>query len=193
MLNSGRNASGSKPKVLDAIKVAPGQSSTRDVTYYVVTTGKVAEKAGGAHAAAKTDKPRAPSTPGGQRKAQNTVAWACRRASVDKRSSPRQRTRLHCGKIVDPRSETLIECQIYDLSEGGARLRLFAHVGFPAQIALFEPLSERLREASIVWSRSNEVGISFLPRTHARGLTAEELARLRAGLNPAKRRAAVPA
>jgi hypothetical protein len=105
----------------------------------------------------------------------------------DKRSSQRRRTRLRCGKIVDPRNSFLIDCQIYDLSDGGARLRLFACAALPEQIQLFENLPERLTDAKIAWQRNREIGICFMRGGRPRELTGIELTLLRAGYNPAKR------
>lgn len=89
----------------------------------------------------------------------------------EKRSAPRRRTRLRTGKIVDPRSLYLIECQIYDWSETGARLRLFSNVLVPSRIQLFEDVSERLINATIVWRRRREIGLRFVPRSGLRSLT----------------------
>lgn len=104
----------------------------------------------------------------------------------EKRAVPRRRTRLRTGKIVAPRSVYLIECQIYDWSETGARLRLFTNAMVPSRIQLFEDVSERLINATIVWRRRREIGLRFVPRAGQKSLTKAQLACLRTGYNPAK-------
>jgi hypothetical protein len=94
----------------------------------------------------------------------------------ERRLSRRRRTRLRSGKIVDPRSAHLIDCQIYDWSGMGARLRLFDSVSVPGRIQLFEDVSERLINATIVWRRSREIGIRFVPYARKCTLTKAQLA-----------------
>ena len=55
----------------------------------------------------------------------------------DKRIYPRRRTRLRSGKVTDRDGRFLAECQIYDRSPNGARLRVTTnlagagpHLGF---------------------------------------------------------------
>ena len=104
----------------------------------------------------------------------------------ERRLSQRRRTRLRSGKIVDPRSAYVIDCQIYDWSGLGARLRLFDNVSVPGRIQLFEDISERMINAMIVWRRRREIGIYFIPHAHKVNLTQAQLACLRSGNNPAK-------
>ena len=94
---------------------------------------------------------------------------------------------MRSGKIVDPKSPFLIDCQIYDRSDIGARLRLFASSCVPAKFQLFEDLAERLIDAILVWQRNRELGIYFAPCARPRNLTTIELALLRKGYNPSKR------
>ncbi len=56
------------------------------------------------------------------------------RESGDKRAEPRKRTRLRSGKILDGTNKFLIDCQINNRSERGARLILFARVKLPRRI-----------------------------------------------------------
>ena len=56
----------------------------------------------------------------------------------DKRSARRRRTRLRSGKLLDPRNALLIDCQIYDRSEKGARIRLIGECPVPRSIRLYE-------------------------------------------------------
>ena len=65
--------------------------------------------------------------------------YAVRTAALgERRVSPRRRTRLRSGKVVDSRSAYLIDCQIYDWSGTGARLRLFDNISVPGRDQLFE-------------------------------------------------------
>jgi hypothetical protein len=101
------------------------------------------------------------------------------RTNGDKRSTPRRRTRLRSGKILDPRNAFLIECQIYDRSENGARLRLVANIPMPGKIRLYEDAPERLTDAFVVWRKNGEVGICFASCVHSRKITPAQLACLR--------------
>ena len=56
----------------------------------------------------------------------------------DERSARRRRTRLRSGKLLDPRNALLIDCQIYDRSEKGARIRLIGDCPVPRSIRLYE-------------------------------------------------------
>ena len=113
--------------------------------------------------------------------------YAVRTAALrERRVSPRRRTSLRSGKVVDPRSAYLIDCQIYDWSGTGARLRLFDNISVPGRIQLFEDISERMINAMIVWRRRREIGIYFIPYARNVNLTKAHLACLRSGFNPAK-------
>ena len=68
------------------------------------------------------------------------------KATGDKRSARRRRTRLRSGKLLDPRNALLIDCQIYDRSEKGARIRLIGECPVPRSIRLYEESPERLLE-----------------------------------------------
>jgi len=102
----------------------------------------------------------------------------------DKRASKRRRTRLHSGKILASHGPVLTDCQIYDRSQTGARLRLFANVSVSSKIWLFDEVAEKLTGARVVWRRDREIGISFVNCPGPRQLTRAELARLRSGYNP---------
>jgi hypothetical protein len=104
----------------------------------------------------------------------------------EQRASPRRRTRLRSGIIFDPASAYFVDCQIYDCSITGARLRLFSNVHLPFRIRLFDKVAKRLADAIIVWRRHREIGIRFAPSSGPRELTAAERARLRCGYFSAK-------
>lgn len=94
----------------------------------------------------------------------------------DKRSRPRQRTRLRTGKILDRDGRFLTECLIYDRSEHGGRLRLPAGVGLPPAIQLYDDQNATLLQADVVWRTGREAGLTFraAPATaRTRALEAE--------------------
>ncbi|HUZ90654.1 MAG TPA: hypothetical protein VMU78_01950 [Methylocella sp.] len=68
----------------------------------------------------------------------------------NRRLARRRRTRLRSGKLLDPRNALLIDCQIYDRSEKGARIRLIGDTPVPIKIRFYEESPERLLEAKVV-------------------------------------------
>jgi hypothetical protein len=98
--------------------------------------------------------------------------------SNDKRSTPRRRTRLRSGKIIDSRNRFLIECQIYDRSPIGARLRLLGDTLVPRTIGLYEDENGELVDAHVIWRKDSELGIRFLPNSEQRQISKMQLATL---------------
>jgi hypothetical protein len=167
-MHGGNQTIDGNSQILEAVNIPPCGSGSSfnttaqcdQVTYYVVRTS--------AHVA-------------------KTSPHVTKTATLgEKRSSGRRRTRLRTGKIVDPRRPNLIECQIYDWSETGARLRLFTNLSVPSRIQVFEDISERLLNATVVWRRRSEIGVRFAPHVQQRNLTKAQLTSLRTGYNPAK-------
>ncbi len=99
----------------------------------------------------------------------------------EKRSSQRRRTHLRSGIILDAASPYFVECQIFECSKTGARLRLFSNVHVPFRIRLFDEVAKRLTDATVVWRRHREIGIRFAPSSRPRELTNAERVRLRTG------------
>jgi hypothetical protein len=104
----------------------------------------------------------------------------------ERRTLPRRRTRLRSGLIFDLASIDFVDCQIYDCSKTGARLRLFSNVRVPVRIRLFDEVAKRLTDANVIWRRNREIGICFAPFARPRELKSAELARLRAGHDAAR-------
>ncbi|PNG27958.1 PilZ domain-containing protein [Methylocella silvestris] len=98
---------------------------------------------------------------------------------ADRRGAPRRRTRLRSGKLLDKNNRFLIECQIRDRSDGGARLRLFSDIPPVAAIRLYEDCPERLLDAEIVWRKEDELGVRFVARRRARAIGKTALSCLR--------------
>ncbi|MGP8233446.1 MAG: hypothetical protein ACLQL2_12410 [Methylovirgula sp.] len=100
------------------------------------------------------------------------------RESGDKRTESRKRTRLRSGKILDDANKFLIDCQINNRSEHGARLILVAKIKLPRRIRLFSDLDGELLEAAIAWQRGQNVGVTFPPQAKP-DLTAAQITALR--------------
>ncbi|ACK49040.1 type IV pilus assembly PilZ [Methylocella silvestris BL2] len=112
-------------------------------------------------------------------KPKGDFAYCVRRNGSDRRGWPRRRTRLRSGKLLDQNNRFLIECQIYDRSDGGARLRVFSDVPPALTIRLYEDCPERLLEAEIVWREGGELGLRFIARRPARAIGKTMLTCLR--------------
>jgi hypothetical protein len=82
--------------------------------------------------------------------------------SEEKRTQSRRRVRLRSGKLADPRGKFLADCQIYDRSTEGARLRLDTGTTVPDEALLFDDERNVLTAISIAWRRQNELGIRFI-------------------------------
>ena len=146
---SAHRSAATSPPVIDARKFDGSQQwPAGEVTYYVVKTS-VPHGFGKTSSTAKA-RPQAP--------------WgtATVKPTRESRVSPRQRTRLRSGQIFDPLKRELIDCQIYDRSETGARLRLFANIQFPPKIRVYEDQPDRRNDALIVWRKGREIGVRFI-------------------------------
>ena len=99
--------------------------------------------------------------------------------SDDRRSAGRRRTRLRSGKLLDLHNVFLIECQIFDRSHKGARVRLFADVQAPNAIRLYEDFPERLLAARVVWCKQRELGLRFVRQLAPRVISRTQLTCLR--------------
>lgn len=79
----------------------------------------------------------------------------------DKRTVSRRRVRFRSGKLADQCGKFLSDCQIYDRSTIGARLRLSESVSVPARVLLFDDETSSLIAATVAWRRPNELGVKF--------------------------------
>jgi hypothetical protein len=98
---------------------------------------------------------------------------------ADRRSAHRRRTRLRSGKILDLCNAFMVECQIYDRSDKGVRVRLLADIPAQPVIRLYEDDPERLRDARVVWWKDFELGLCFVRRAGARRISRTQLTCLR--------------
>ena len=92
----------------------------------------------------------------------------------DKRGETRRRTRLRSGKILDARNKFLIECQVHDRSNRGARLRLVANIFMPPRLRLFDDETQTVRDARVIWRRNHEIGVSFIAKSKGDDLRPSE-------------------
>jgi len=82
--------------------------------------------------------------------------------TAQRRQKPRQRTRLRSGKVADMDGGFIIDCQIFDRSEKGARLRLAEEQILPSHIRVFDDERNILSAAVIIWVADKDIGIEFL-------------------------------
>lgn len=78
-----------------------------------------------------------------------------------RRVKNRQRVRLRSGKVAHINGNFIADCQIFDRSESGARLRLGQFFDLPEKIQLFDDEHQVLRIGEIIWRKENEIGILF--------------------------------
>ncbi len=78
----------------------------------------------------------------------------------EKRGTPRQRT-LKGARIVVSDGFSTLDCQVRNLSETGARLRVASVVGIPDSFEL--RLDDgRIFQCRTAWRKSDEIGVSFV-------------------------------
>ncbi|WP_395664291.1 hypothetical protein [Methylocella sp.] len=100
-------------------------------------------------------------------------------APIDRRRTRRQRTRLRSAKLLDGANGFLADCQIFDRSEGGARVRLFAALAPTASLRLYEDRPEGLFEARLVWRSDGALGLALTRPATGRGVAFLDLLALR--------------
>jgi hypothetical protein len=82
----------------------------------------------------------------------------------DKRITARRRTRLRTGKITDLMNRFIVECQLYDCSVSGARIRLMADLRIPNWVRFYNDELRTLDTAEVMWRDKLEVGLRFMPK-----------------------------
>lgn len=87
-------------------------------------------------------------------------------AANDRRSQPRLALLLRSGKLVGPRGEFL--CIVRDLSESGARLRLFHPLVDETDLSL-EIVNRQRFIVEKVWEDADEAGFRFVDDINLRG------------------------
>jgi hypothetical protein len=86
---------------------------------------------------------------------------------VDERRSRKRWHSVLKGHIMSSYQPPLIECIVRDLSDTGAKIRLFDPCELPSEFNLEIP-SRRLRvQARLTWSRGTDHGLMFLEKVKA--------------------------
>jgi hypothetical protein len=81
-------------------------------------------------------------------------------AATERRLSPRSRSRLRPGKMLDADLAFLGDCAILDRSARGLRVRLFGEaIAGEAEVAVFDEHEGSVRPGQVVWRRGREAGI----------------------------------
>jgi hypothetical protein len=111
-------------------------------------------------------------------------------APREKRLEARRRTHLQCGMILDRNDRFLIDCQIYDRSRHGARLRLAANLRLPRQVHLFDDLAGQMLDTEIAWRRGQNVGVRFSQAPDLPSLSEAQIKALRRKFYLGSRKAA---
>lgn len=81
----------------------------------------------------------------------------------DDREERRQAVRhrvLKGGKIVFNAGRSVIDCQVRNVTEAGARIKVAAVVGVPAEFEL-RITGETPRQCRVVWHKGQEIGVAF--------------------------------
>jgi PilZ domain len=78
----------------------------------------------------------------------------------EKRVATRRKV-LKTAKIVSFDRKTVLTCTIRDLSETGAKLNVEVSSAIPNEFQFFLLSDNSLRDASVVWRRSGQIGVNF--------------------------------
>ena len=84
---------------------------------------------------------------------------------VERRDSDRNNMELNALGMV-PGKDSALKCQILDLSDTGAKLRLTGVGCLPEYFKLFVPETKALLECEIVWRTTHEAGVRFRTKAH---------------------------
>ncbi len=91
----------------------------------------------------------APATPPGQADAKN------------QRKTPRRRV-LKEGKVIFGLSQSVVDCTIDNVSEGGAHIRLTSSHGLPEEFYLAEACRGVIHRAEVAWRTTTGMGLRIL-------------------------------
>jgi hypothetical protein len=68
----------------------------------------------------------------------------------------------YMARVMSLRAETICDCAIIDVSEGGARIAVLATEMVPDEFLLaFAPTSNVSRKCKVAWRRDDEIGLIF--------------------------------
>lgn len=79
----------------------------------------------------------------------------------ERRSSPRIRM-FKQGKLILPNNNSVFDCIIRDMSEGGARVSCSSTGVLPNEMQLVFCALREVRVVRVVWRRPDQLGLQFL-------------------------------
>ena len=68
---------------------------------------------------------------------------------------------LNGGKLIVNDGQSVIDCVIRDMSEGGARVRITIPTMLPKQLEMLVVKNNMLYPAEVRWNRNSEAGLQF--------------------------------
>jgi hypothetical protein len=80
---------------------------------------------------------------------------------VDRRSEPRRRVDNFLLKLDPGRGRAPITCFVWDVSEGGTRLKLSENIDLPPVVHVI--IGNVRKAARVVWREADHVGLQYLP------------------------------
>ncbi len=90
----------------------------------------------------------------------STTSIACAVDAAPERRIQRRRRVIKGGKVVFNNGQSVIDCSVRDLSEGGAKLLLRDPIILPHDFQL-QMLDGRLIPCELRWARNGAVGVKF--------------------------------
>jgi two-component system cell cycle response regulator len=81
---------------------------------------------------------------------------------ADRRRGAARRRVLKPGKIMRVDNQSLVDCQMRDVSDTGARLRCADQASVPKEFYLIFPADGMKCLARVMWRRGDELGIHFI-------------------------------
>jgi hypothetical protein len=105
----------------------------------------------------------------------NTIADRAELALIDRRDSPRRKTRFK-ATVVFGADRATANCVVRDLSDTGARLKIDRPDGLPTQFHLIWVAARAVVHVEAVWRSREEVGVKFLSTHNIQGRLSSELA-----------------
>ena len=82
---------------------------------------------------------------------------------VDRRSETRRRADYCLVKLDPGRGRAPITCFVWDISEGGTRLKLSENIDLPSVVHVV--IGDVRKAARVVWRKADHIGLQYLPDT----------------------------
>lgn len=101
-------------------------------------------------------------------------------AKTDHRREERSRT-LMSGRVIYNNGRSVLDCQIRNLSVGGAKLNLSAAVTLPVYVQLEIPSRNAIFKAMLRWRAGDNAGLEFMDGAGAQGSEGQSSASGRLG------------